>query len=206
MRYKAKVILAHLLYALGLLQLWQRIKLNRRAVVLMYHRVLPSEERRQSGSHPAIMVDPQTFDRQMGVLKRRFNVLSLEEFADRIERKVAFESSSCLITFDDGWKDNVIYALPILEKHELSALVFLPVNYIGQKRLFWQEALVHLLCSAVSAARRQPARAARIHEIVTPIGLEEVLSCRDNDPRQCITEVISRKRKGFQRDTLDMTL
>jgi peptidoglycan/xylan/chitin deacetylase (PgdA/CDA1 family) len=206
MRYKAKVILAHLLYALGLLQLWQRIKLNRRAVVLMYHRVLPSEERRQSGSHPAIMVDPDTFDRQMGVVKHRFKVLSLEEFADRIERKVPFENSSCLITFDDGWKDNVTHALPILKKHELSAVVFLPVNYIGEKRLFWQEALVHLLGTAINEARRDPARAARIHEIVAPLGLEEILSFQDDDPRQRVMELISRKRKTFEQDTLDMAL
>jgi peptidoglycan/xylan/chitin deacetylase (PgdA/CDA1 family) len=206
MKYKAKVFLAHLLYALGLLQLLQRIKLNRRAVVLMYHRVLPSEERRQSGSHPAIMVDPDTFDKQMRVVKNRFKVLSLEEFADRIERKVPFENSSCLITFDDGWKDNVTHALPILKKHELSAVVFLPVNYIGQKRLFWQETLVHLLGAAFNEAKREPGKAARIREIVAPLGLEEILSFQDDDPRQRVMGLISRKRKSFELDTLDRVL
>lgn len=206
MKHALKVILSHTLYALGLLQLWQRIKLKRRAVVLMYHRVLPYEERLKSGSHPAIIVDPDTFDKQMGVVKHRFNMLSLEEFADRIERKVPFENSSCLITFDDGWKDNVIHALPILKKHELSAVVFLPVNYIGQKRLFWQEALVHLLGAAINEGRRKPAKATRIREIVAPLGLEEILSFQDEDPRQRVMELISRKRKNFERDMLDTAL
>ena len=123
-----KVTLAHLLYYSGALLLWKAIVMRNRAVVLMYHRVLTNEERRQSGSHPALVVERETFARQMALLKRRFSVLSVDELADRLEKKVPLPNSSVIITFDDGWRDNFTNALPILRYHTLPALVFLPVN------------------------------------------------------------------------------
>lgn len=205
-KYTIKVAISHILYALGLLQLWQSITLKRRAVILMYHRVLTPEERCRSSSHPAIMVDRETFAAQMALVKRRFKVLSLKEFADRMERKIPFDDSSCLITFDDGWTDNFTNALPILRKYELPAVVFLPVNFIGRNRIFWQEALVHLLVLAVMTARREPAREARLRDLLDPVGLGEILDLRSDDPRSQVIEVTSKNRKGLTPSLVDTTL
>lgn len=196
-KYAIKYAVSHILYGLGILQLWQRIALNRRAVVLMYHRVLTSDEKQESASHPAIIVKRETFAAHMSLVSRRFKVLTLDHFAERMERRRPFENSSCLITFDDGWKDNYTHALPILKKHGLPAVVFLPVNYIGQKRLFWQEALVRALHLAVMTARKDPGRASRLREIVTPLFLGDIIDIQDHDPRQRIIACISDKRKGF---------
>src|SRR5688572_8924764 len=108
-----KSVVADALYYTGLLRLWQSIVLRRKAVVLMYHRVLTGDERSRCGSHPGIVVDRETFALQMDVLKRQFVVLSLDEFTDRVERRQPFPPSSCLITFDDGWRDTFTNALPI---------------------------------------------------------------------------------------------
>jgi len=205
-KYAVKVGVAHILYALGLLQLWQRIALRRRAVVLMYHRVLTAEQRRQSGSHPAIIVEPETFSGHMLLVKRRFKVLSLEDFTDRIERKIPFDDSSCLITFDDGWTDNVTNALPILRKYALPAVVFLPVNFIGRNRLFWQEALVHLLVLAVMTVRKDPTRETRFRDLLDPIGLGEIFDVRYDDPRPYVIEAISKNRKWLTPSVIEATL
>ena len=197
-KYTLKVVIAHLLYYLGILQLWQMVVMRRKAVVLMYHRVLTPEERRRSGSHPALIVDRDSFAKQMAALKRRFRVLSVEEFADYLERRVPFPSRSCVITFDDGWRDNFTNALPILAEHELPALVFLPVNYIGRPRLFWQEALAHLLVQSVLAVRTDASRAPRLRKLLAPAGLEEILNIGDDDPRPSIVAAIA-DRKSLSR-------
>ena len=44
-----------------------------------------------------------------------------------------------LITFDDGWQDNFQYALPVLKRHSMPALLFVATAYIGSERGFWQE-------------------------------------------------------------------
>lgn len=174
--YGVKLVVSHLLYGLGLLQLWQAVVLRKRAVVLMYHRVLTAEERRASGSHPAMVVSRDAFEMQMSVLKRRFVPLSVEAFWDRLARRVPFESSSCLITFDDGWRDNVVNALPALQANGLPALVFLPVNFIGTTRVFWQEALAHLLSQAVRTADEAPARRGAIAAVLATVGLERLVA------------------------------
>ena len=195
LKYLTKVAVAHMLYGFGLLQLWQRAVLRRKAVVLMYHRVLTPDERRQSGSHPALMVDRDSFAKQMALLKRRFTVLSLQEFADCLEHKKPFPDSSCLITFDDGWRDNFTNALPILAEHDLPALVFLPMNYIGQRRVFWQEALTRLLAQAVQVVRTDAGRRSRFAALLEPAGLAHLLDVADDDPRQRIHAAIGSQKR-----------
>jgi peptidoglycan/xylan/chitin deacetylase (PgdA/CDA1 family) len=186
-----KELIAYGLYYTGMLRLLQSVILRRRAVVLMYHRVLSLDERRDTGSHPGIVVTRKTFARQIAVLKRQFVPLSLDEFAERMERRLPFASSSCLVTFDDGWHDNFTNALPILRHHGVPAVVFLPVNFVGQQRLFWREALTHLMVELVHRGRRDPSVTKRCEPLLRSIGLERVLEATGTDPRPFVIDVIA---------------
>jgi peptidoglycan/xylan/chitin deacetylase (PgdA/CDA1 family) len=194
-KFAIKFSASHTLYGLGLLQLWQLLAMRRKAVVLMYHRVLTREERARTGSHPGIVVDSEVFASQMALLKHRFKVLSVEEFADRMERKIPFDDASCLITFDDGWRDNFSHALPILQRYELPAVVFLPVKFIGGRRLFWQEHLTHLTLKAVMQARCEPGRRERLRNLLAPACLDSMLDLPDHDPRLAIMEAVRRQKR-----------
>jgi peptidoglycan/xylan/chitin deacetylase (PgdA/CDA1 family) len=196
LKYTLKVVIAHLLYVLGLLRLCQMIRMRQRAVVLMYHRVLDRHDLGSTGSHPALIVTRESFRRQMAALRRWFTILSLEEFAERMERGIPFDDSSCLITFDDGWVDNFDNALPVLRQYELPAVVFLPTSYIGERRLFWQEALTHLLIRVATAVRDEPARRPRFSELLTPHGLEHLLELPDHDPRAPIVSAIGSQKRA----------
>jgi peptidoglycan/xylan/chitin deacetylase (PgdA/CDA1 family) len=157
--------------------------------------VLTAEEQCQTMSHPGIVVGEHTFAMHMEVLRRHFTVLSIEEFADHIERKRQFASSSCLITFDDGWRDNFTTALPLLRKEGLPALVFLPVNFIGQRKLFWREALTHLVVLGIRRVRSGAVARERLHAVLTGAGLEQLLETCDEDARpQVIAAIASRPR------------
>ena len=144
--------IAHVLYALGLLQLWQRVQLRNRTIVLMYHRVLDDHDWARTGSHPGMTVRLSTFERQMALLRRRLVPLSLERFVDHVSRRQPLPSSSCLITFDDGWRDTMTNAWPVLRRLGLPAAVFLPVGFIGTHRLFTREAFTHLALKARDVA------------------------------------------------------
>jgi peptidoglycan/xylan/chitin deacetylase (PgdA/CDA1 family) len=197
-----KLAVSHVLYYTGLLQLWQAVSMRHKAVVLMYHRVLTADELRCTGSHPALVVDCETFARQIALLKRRFTVLSVQELAVRMERGIPFPSSSCVITFDDGWRDSFSNALPILKRHSLPALVFLPVNYIGSRRLFWPEALTHMLARVALEVRRHPERRARFQVVLAPAGLAEILDTAEDDLLRAAMEVV-RTRRATDRPELE---
>jgi peptidoglycan/xylan/chitin deacetylase (PgdA/CDA1 family) len=118
--------------------------MSNRCVVLTYHRVLDNHQLKVSNSNPSIIIDSGLFDQQIQFLKRYFNIISLDEFKQGI-RTGQFPDNSCLITFDDGWLDNYVFAYPILKKYEVPATIFLATDYIGNKDSFWQEKTTGIL-------------------------------------------------------------
>jgi peptidoglycan/xylan/chitin deacetylase (PgdA/CDA1 family) len=153
LRYLVKAGLAGAEDATGLLGLRLRRSFRDRAVVLMYHRVLPPEDAAATWSHPGIVVGRETFARQMAALRRHFDVLSPDAFVAHLESRQPFARPSCLVTFDDGWQDNYTHAWPILRAHGIPALIFLPTAFIGTGAMFWQERLKRLLATAIDASR-----------------------------------------------------
>ena len=200
--YRVKRTAARLLYSLGLMQAWQAITLRRRAVVLMYHRVLTAEQRRRAGSHPALVVDADTFARQMAFLKEHFVVMSVAQFAEHLEQRRPFPPSTCIITFDDGWHDNYQNAVPVLARLGLPSLIFLPINYIGGRRVFWQEALVQLLHRAISQVREQPDSRAAIEAVLKPVGLAGVLEMNATDPKAALFSIVT-EQKRLSREAIE---
>lgn len=138
-----KQILAYSLYYSGVLLVIKNITLKDKIIILTYHRVLPYKLRKKSFSHSAIMVDPDNFDRQLSFINQHFNIINSGTLVNVFENESQPVSFSCLITFDDGWEDNYIYAFPVLRKHSLPALIFTATDYMGSRKLFWQEAMGH---------------------------------------------------------------
>lgn len=104
----------------------------------MYHSIT---EEVQPGNR--LQVSKETFRRQMHFLKKHnYKVIPLERLADLIKEKKRIPNKTVIITFDDGYKNNYLYAFPILKKYNLYATIFLIVNEIDrlkQDRLSWEE-------------------------------------------------------------------
>lgn len=142
-KFQINNALAFLLYYTGILFLLKHFRLKHKAVVLMYHRILPSSDRAESFSQNTIMVDPIRFKRQITFLTKHFSLVDVRTFAQHCCESIPFPNATCLITFDDAWQDNYQYAFPILQKYRAPALIFVPINYIETGKLFWQEAMGH---------------------------------------------------------------
>lgn len=164
-------VLAYVLYYTGLLWLLAKFRLRGRAVVLMYHRVLPPAA--ASFSHEAIVVSPREFDLQMSFLRRHFQPLTPEQFSYEL-RNGTFRRRACLVTFDDGWKDNAEHALPVLRKHQVPALVFVATGYVGTDRTFWQERLTRLLFFATRSS--ESANTLRELGLTSAVGLSDAVA------------------------------
>ncbi|MCM8795942.1 MAG: polysaccharide deacetylase family protein [Candidatus Omnitrophica bacterium] len=106
--------------------------------ILMYHSVNPN-----ALAENRLAVSVESFQRQMRFLKEhRYNVLPLEELARLIKEKKKIPRRTVAITFDDGYKDNYVYAFPILKKYNLAATIFIIVDEVGRPqgdRLSWDE-------------------------------------------------------------------
>lgn len=114
-------------------------------VVLMYHRVLPPASAERRTEQPGMYVSPETLDLHLDELKRHFELVHLDDWLQRAKRGAALPRLSCAITFDDGWRDNYEFALPVLVKHGAPATVFLVSSYIGTTYRFWPNRLIELI-------------------------------------------------------------
>ena len=92
-----------------------------RIIVVLYHHVGECGQNDYG-------VGTDLFNKQMAYLKKYFKVISIEEML-RI-KNTPLDADYAVITFDDGYKCNMLNALPILEKYGFKATLFLTINYL----------------------------------------------------------------------------
>ena len=138
-------ILAATLFYSGICSLYRFLRMRKQAVILTYHRVIDSVELGGFYIQPAVFVTEHVFRQQMQYLSRHYHVISLDELIDTLLEGKPFQRNTCVITFDDGWKDFYTHAFPILQKYNLPAAVFLVSDYVGTNRWFWPERVSYLL-------------------------------------------------------------
>jgi len=122
--------------------------LRGKVIILTYHRVVSSKELDKYYIQPGMYVKSDTFEMQMKFLKDHFVTLPFAELL-HVWRQGEMDGKKryCVITFDDGWLDNYVYAYPILKKYSLPATIFLTTSYIGTSQWFWPDKMSFLLQS-----------------------------------------------------------
>jgi peptidoglycan/xylan/chitin deacetylase (PgdA/CDA1 family) len=117
-------------------------------LILTYHRVLPSDSPERLIEQPGMYVSPQTLDLHLSQLGRRFELVHLDDWMRRAGRGEPLPRLACALTFDDGWRDNFQFALPVLRRHGAPATIFLVSRYIGSAQRFWPNRLMSLLAKS----------------------------------------------------------
>ena len=93
--------------------------------VLMYHKVNDLAGNRMS-------MPISKFDEQMAHLgELGYTVVGLDDVLDHYVGGKPLAAGAVLITFDDGYRDNLQNAAPILHKYGYPAVQFVPLGYVG---------------------------------------------------------------------------
>jgi peptidoglycan/xylan/chitin deacetylase (PgdA/CDA1 family) len=96
--------------------------------VLMYHKVNDLPE------NPLTM-PVSVFDEQMGQLRELgYTVVGLEAVLDHYADGVPLPPQAVLITFDDGYHDNLDNAAEVLKKYGYPAVLFVPIGYLDDRQ------------------------------------------------------------------------
>ena len=106
----------------------------------MYHSISSIPDK---VSHPYFQTntDTATFHRQMEWLaKNGYRAIPLTKIEEELRRPILNQRKPFVITFDDGFRDFLENAFPILKDFHFTATVFLPTGYVG-KRLMKKECL-----------------------------------------------------------------
>ncbi|OFY85160.1 MAG: hypothetical protein A3F72_05110 [Bacteroidetes bacterium RIFCSPLOWO2_12_FULL_35_15] len=108
----------------------------------LFHRVHPQRDR---------LWDPMSvehFDKCIHFISKNYDVMLFEELAFfeyyRNSNKASHKRKIATIMFDDGYKDNIEYAAPILKKHNVKASFYVVTECIDKNIPTWTHRLEHL--------------------------------------------------------------
>ena len=138
MRVKHKVIAAGFgVIAVTGADRWLRFLARGLGVILMLHHVRPWRPR-EFAPNRTLEITPEFLDVVLTNLRREdFEIISLDEVPDRL-RPGPPRRPFAVLTFDDGYRDNVAHAWPVLQRHNAPWSLFLTTDFVnGRGRLWW---------------------------------------------------------------------
>lgn len=153
--------------------------------VIMYHdvKLLPLN---------SFDVTLKDFRKQLKWLKDNgYQTLSMDEFVDIVNSGKAFPKDTVLITFEDGYGDSLVYALPELKSRDMKATFFINPAYIGKKAKGYpyltEEELKTLAAEPLISIESHTTRHLRLDKL-TP----EDLAAELNDSKAYLEELIGK--------------
>jgi peptidoglycan/xylan/chitin deacetylase (PgdA/CDA1 family) len=149
-------------------------------VVLAYHGVISDDY----ANHPlrsSNMVTVTEFRRHLMEIVRLFNPISMDDFRTWVHGGRALPRKAALVTFDDGYANNLVHAAPLLKQMGIPAIFFLSTGYIGGDRLLWP---TEVFCRSYCwPERRMPMP--RGEEIAVPQGHSARIAFAAAQERMC---------------------
>jgi peptidoglycan/xylan/chitin deacetylase (PgdA/CDA1 family) len=125
----------------GAFSLWHRLYHRDCLTVLMFHRVLPSGEVARLAADPEYTITPELFAAILGFCKRHYTPVGLEDVLASREGIRQLPAYPLLISFDDGWRDNLDHAFPVLEAAGVPWALFAATEAVSAPAAWWQETL-----------------------------------------------------------------
>ena len=127
----------------------------RRLTVLAYHRIVDADAAGFRGYVGNASAAPDEFSAQIDWVTRHFTPVTLADVAAALEGG-PLPHRPLLVTFDDGYRDNLTTALPVLERHGARAAVFLATDHIGTGEPFWWDRAASCITAAADQRVRLP--------------------------------------------------
>ena len=174
--------------------------LKGRVLLLNYHRVLSDSELNSSIVQPGMYVHSDVFEKQVQFLASNFQILSFSDLLNRWRGEpLDPDHRYCVITFDDGWRDNYFNAYPVLNRYSIPATIFLATDFVGTDRWFWPEMVSHVLDEDVTKIEKALSEVSGSgdgsSDLVTAV--RSVLKAFRNSQRRDILDAVIERLKEF---------
>lgn len=131
----------------GGVRLYHRLRDREALTVVMLHRVLPKAMYAEHDPDPDYTLSTDVLERLVRFLRANYTIVGLPDLLEARHGTRPLPPHPLLITFDDGWDDNVRYAAPILAAQEAPWVLFVAAGAVATGAPWWQETLLQALRS-----------------------------------------------------------
>ena len=114
-------------------------------LILNYHRVQDKKDLFFDSD-----MDHLSFDWQMALISQYLKPLILSDSIKKLENN-ELAAGSVVVTFDDGYKDNLIDALPILKKRKVPSTFFIATGFLNGG-IMWNDIIIESIKSTKKEA------------------------------------------------------
>jgi peptidoglycan/xylan/chitin deacetylase (PgdA/CDA1 family) len=112
--------------------------------IITFHRVIdPTKNGAYLFDDGVVDASPVDFERRIQTIRRYFTPVGIDDLVASMEG-VELPTNPILVTFDDGYKDNIETALPILKRNHCKAVFFIATHYLSERRVFWWDRINYL--------------------------------------------------------------
>lgn len=153
------------LYGSGAAWAYRRLQDCNGAVILMYHTVADREH--APFVDPRNHVSPAILRQHLTFLAARRHVVSLDRLVAMLADGQVPPRGTVVITFDDGYRDNLTVAAPLLAERELPATLYLASAYVDRAENQWIDQ-IHTLFAFRSRDAYQPPGADKPEDLRNP--------------------------------------
>jgi peptidoglycan/xylan/chitin deacetylase (PgdA/CDA1 family) len=118
---------------------------RRKCAVLMYHGVVPDDCPIDAWT----LVKESEFRKQLDVLAQYYEVVPISQIKERFRRSPHIHRPLAAITFDDGYRNNYLTALPILKEYGFASTIFICSWLLNNQDMTWYDKVIYAIqCSA----------------------------------------------------------
>ncbi len=120
-----------------------------RGVILTLHSVRPKEITKRFAPNAHLEVSPEFFDQTLSYIRASGNeILSLSDALERAGDPTYNGPRFVALSFDDGFRNNLEYALPVLERHKAPFTIFPTTGFIDRTSELWWVALERIVAQS----------------------------------------------------------
>ncbi len=120
-----------------------------RVLILGYHHVVDDIDEAERLADPGMVVSTDSFRRHLQLICDNCEVVSMDEVVRIVRGERAIGHTVAAITFDDGYRDFLENAWPLLRVLRLPVTIYLPYAAIGAGRMLDHDRLSLLVASAL---------------------------------------------------------
>jgi peptidoglycan/xylan/chitin deacetylase (PgdA/CDA1 family) len=124
--------------------------LEHAGMILMFHHVAPPSPERLP-MNQGLEITPQTLDRVLCSLKAQdHDIVSLDEALERLALGARGKRRFAALTFDDGGRDNLRHAAPVLLRHGAPFTIFVTTGFASGRVAPWWHAVERAVLTTTS--------------------------------------------------------